>query len=251
MMDHFSHISGNKQQISALFGMLERGSVPQGLVFAGAEHSGKSMVARALAAALLGVSNDDLSRHPDFISMAPIVRDSGSKAYDLDDIRDALTRLGQSAIHGQTVAIFDDANVMSTAAQNALLKTLEEPVGKTVVILVVHELSAMLPTVLSRIVTIPFAPNPDRTVSPECLDDVKNLTSSSLVDRLKAAQSLGKRDVLDVDDLLAALAVELKRQGRVSAKAFDAILKTRERIAANGNSTIAFEQLALQLGKYE
>lgn len=251
MMDSFSHISGHKPQISALLGMVERGTLPHGLVLAGAEHSGKATVARALAAALLGVSNDELSRHPDFIAMAPIVRDSGSRAYDLDDIRDALTRLGQSAVHGQTIAIFDDANVLSVAAQNALLKTLEEPAGKTVVILVVHELSAMLPTVLSRTVTVPFAPNADRAVSPECLDDVKHLTSSSLVDRLKVAQSLGKREVLDVDALLGALVAELERSGRTTSRALDAVLKTRERIAGNGNSTIAFEQLALQLGKYE
>ncbi len=251
MMDRFSHISGNKPQISALFGMLERGTLPHGLVFAGAEHSGKATVARALAAELLGVSNQDLLRHPDFIAMAPIVRDSGSRAYDLDDIRDALTRLGQSAVHGQTVAIFDDANVLSVAAQNALLKTLEEPVGNTVIILVVHELSAMLPTVLSRTVTLAFAPNDNRVVPPEYLDDVKNLISSSLVDRLKVAQSLGKRDVLDVDLLLGALVAELERSGRVTAKVLDAVLKTRERISGNGNSTIAFEQLALQLGKYE
>ena len=183
--------------------------------------------------------------------MTPIVRDSGARAYDLDDIRDALNRLGQSAVYGQTVAIFDDANVLSTAAQNALLKTLEEPAGKTVVILVVHELSAMLPTVLSRTVTIPFAPNVDRAVSQECLDDVKNLTSSSLVDRLKVAQSLGKRENLDLDELLGALVRELERLERNTSKALNAVLKTRERIAANGNSTIAFEQLALQLGKYE
>ena len=251
MMSTFSHISGHKPQISAFLDMLERGTLPHGLVLAGAEHSGKSMVARALAAGLLGVSNDDLARHPDFISMAPIVRDSGSRAYDLDDIRDALVRLGQSAIHGQTVAIFDDANILSTAAQNALLKTLEEPSGKTVVILVVHELSAMLPTVLSRTVTIPFAPNLDRIVPAECLDDVKNLTSSSLVERLKVAQNLGKREVLDVDELLGALVLELERSERATSKALSAVLKTRERIAANGNSTIAFEQLALQLGKYE
>lgn len=251
MMDSFSHISGHKQQILALLGMLERGSVPQGLVLSGAEHSGKSTIARALAAGLLGVSIDELSRHPDYISMTPIIRDSGSRAYDLDDIRDALTRLGQSAIHGQTVAIFDDANILSTAAQNALLKTLEEPAGKTVIILVVHELSSMLPTVLSRTVTIPFAPNADRELPVECLDDVKNLMSSSLVDRLKVAQSLGKREVLDVDELLGALVVALERSERATSKVLNAVLKTRERIAANGNSTIAFEQLALQLGKYE
>ncbi len=250
-MERFSHISGHKHQISALLGMLERGAVPQGLVLSGAEHSGKSMVAKALAAALLGALETDLSRHPDFISMSPIIRDSGSKAYDLDDIRDMLGRLGQSALHGQTVAIIDDANILSVAAQNALLKTLEEPAGKTVVILVVHELASMLPTILSRVVTIPFSPSADHAVSEELTDDVKNLSSSSLVDRLKVAQTLGKRDAVDIDVLLGALLQQLKHQQKYSSKALNAVLKARERIAANGNFTIALEQLVIQLGTYE
>ncbi len=251
MNECFSHIYGHKRQILALSGMLERGTIPQGLVFSGAEHIGKAMVARALAASILGVLESDLARHPDFISMQPVVRDSGSKAYDLDDIRDMLGRLGQSAMHGQTVAIIDDADVLSTAGQNALLKTLEEPTGKTVVILVVHELASMLPTILSRVVTIPFFSESDQPISDECAADVKNLSSSSLVERLKAAQALGKRDAVDIDALFVALLQTLKHQQKYSSKALNAVLKARERIAANGNFTIALEQLVIQLGTYE
>lgn len=251
MNECFLHISGHKRQILALTGMLERGTLPQSLVLSGAEHIGKSTIARALAASILGVPEVDLSRHPDFISMTPIIRDSGSKAYDLDDIRATLGRLGRSAIHGQTVAIIDDANVLSIAGQNALLKTLEEPIGKTVVILVVHEITVMLPTILSRVVNITFFQDSNRVVSDEYADDLKNLSSSSLVERLKIAQALGKRDTVDIDVLLLALLQNLKHQQKYSSKALNAVLKTRERIAANGNFTIALEQLVIQLGAYE
>ncbi len=290
MQERFSHICGHKHQIPGLLGLLERGAIPQGLVFAGAEHLGKATIAHTCAAALLNVPLQDLSRHPDVLLLAPSIRDSGKKAYDLDDIREALRRLGQSSIYGRTVMIIDDANVLSAAAQNALLKTLEEPHGNTVILFVVHELSAMLPTVLSRTVTIPFSsvvdeelraaasaslvseenvehalnaaagrPGiffpllscPDHPDLDERLADVKNLLSSSVVDRLKAAQALGKREAFDLDELLVCLLRTIKNTQKYSSKTLNAVLQTRERIAANGNSTIALEQLALQLGVYE
>lgn len=290
MQERFSHICGHKQQISGLLGLLERGAIPQGLVFAGAEHLGKATIAHACVAALLNVPLHDLSRHPDVLLLVPSIRESGKKAYDLDDIREALRRLGQSPIYGRAVLVIDDANVLSVAAQNALLKTLEEPNGNTVIVFIVHELSSMLPTVLSRTVTIPFSlvadealhtaalknsvpeesiehaliaaagrpgiffsflSHTDHSDLDERLADVKSLLSSSVVDRLKGAQALGKREALDLDELLVCLLRMMKNTKKYSSKTLNAVLKTRERIAANGNSTIALEQLALQLGVYE
>ncbi len=257
---YFSHIIGHKRQISTLEGMIHRGTVPQGLVLAGPEHVGKSTIAMSFASAVLGSAISDLSRHPDFILLTPTMKESGAKLYEIEDIRDAIARLGQSAIHGTTVMIIDDANVLSTAGQNALLKTLEEPVGKTTVIFVAHHVSALLSTVLSRMVTLSFGLLSgedakklammfpvDQTTIDERVDDVRRVLSGSLVERLKAAQTIGKREAVDSDALLLSLAIELKRTRKYSSKTLEAVLKTRERITANGNSIIALEQLAVSL----
>ena len=218
--------------------------------FCGPEHIGKAEVARCLAASLLQVPVSELGRHPDVILLTPETKENGLRAYDIDSIRDALHRLGQSSMLGMTVAIIDDANVLSTACQNALLKTLEEPNPSTVIILVCHDESALLPTIRSRAVVLSFFGAPP-TGSEEAQSDAKRLASASLVERLKAAQEIAKRESQDVESLFVVLIQTLHATNRATAQSLDAVLKTRERLAAHANSTVALTELAVQLGQYE
>lgn len=249
MIADFSRILGHKRQISALSAMVSRGGVPQGLVLSGPEHAGKSMIGRLLAASLLSTPEEELSRHPDFVLLTPTVKESGSRMYDLDAIRDALQRLGQSPMTGQTVVVIDDANVLSVAGQNALLKTLEEPVSTMTIIFIVHDLAAMLPTILSRVVVIPFGSVDElpSTVDAALLEGATLLISGSLVERLKSAQALAKMGGVDIDDLLLALARALKNAHKISSKTLSALLDIREGVAKNGNLLILLEQFALSL----
>jgi hypothetical protein len=82
-------------------------------------------------------------------------------------------------------------------------------------------------------------------------NDAKRLVSTSLVERLKAAQEITKQESKDVESLLIALIAELHRTNRATANSLDAVLKTRERLGANANSTVALTELAVQLGQYE
>jgi replication-associated recombination protein RarA len=246
----FLQILGHKRQITALDRFVAAGSRSGVFVFCGPEHIGKATVARCFAAGLLQVPASELDRHPDVIALAPEVKENGTRAYDVDTIRDALHRLGQSSMLGTTVAIIDDANTLNAASQNALLKTLEEPNASTVVILISHDESALLPTIRSRAVTLSFfgtAP----AGSEEVQNDARRLASTSLVERLKAAQEIAKRESKDIEPLFIALVHELHRTGRAFATSLDAILKARERLTANANSTVALTELAVQLGQYE
>lgn len=246
----FSQILGHKRQITALERFLANGSQSGVFVFCGPEHIGKATVARCFAAGLLQVPMSELERHPDVIALAPETKENGLRAYDVDSIRDALHRLGQSSILGTTVAIIDDANALNIASQNALLKTLEEPNASTVIVLVCHDESALLPTIRSRAVTLSFfgvAPNG----SDEVRADAKRLASTSLVERLKAAHEIAKRESKDMEPLLIALVRSLHEANRATAKSLDAVLKTREQLSANANSTVALTELAVQLGQYE
>ncbi len=246
-MDNFSQILGHKRQITGLQRMMDAGRTPGVLVLSGPEHIGKATVARAFVSAVLGVPTEELSRHPDAVLLTPEIRDNGTRVYEIEAIRETLMRLGQSAVYGKTVVIIDDADALSTAGQNALLKTLEEPIGDTTIILIAHDIAALLPTVRSRSVVIPFfGQGPE--ASETMMEDVRRLSASSTVERLKAAQTIAKRDVLDADGLLAVLAHELHRTGKSSAKSLQSILATRDKIAVNGNSTVALEQLAVSLG---
>ena len=66
------------------------------------------------------------------------------------------------------IYILEDAEKMTPAAQNALLKTLEEPPSYAVIILLADGTSAFLPTIMSRCVTLPLRPVPEKAVE-KCL----------------------------------------------------------------------------------
>src|SRR3712207_9357567 len=55
------------------------------------------------------------------------------------------------------VFVVEQAELLSAAAQNALLKTLEEPAGRTLIVLLTDQPGALLPTIRSRCQVVPFA----------------------------------------------------------------------------------------------
>jgi DNA polymerase III subunit delta' len=94
--------------------------------------------------------------HPDF-TLA--VRAEGRSEVLIDQVRDLIARLGTRPSRGsRRVAIIDDAETLGIPAQNALLKTLEEPPGATIIFLVAANERALLDTVRSRLRLVRFAP---------------------------------------------------------------------------------------------
>lgn len=125
---------------------------------------GKTAVAERFACALLGMdgstSKSTPTAHPDFMRVSrPVEETEGGRKRDIsiDSVRELTARLSLAAIHGTKVAIIDDADGMSVGAQNALLKTLEEPSGKAIIILITDDIEEILPTIRSRAVPLAFA----------------------------------------------------------------------------------------------
>ncbi|ENO3940331.1 DNA polymerase III subunit delta' [Aeromonas veronii] len=88
----------------------------------------------------------DKGNHPD---LGTITRDS--KTIGVEAIREICTRLQGSAQLGRgKVVIIPDAERMTESAANALLKTLEEPAGDSLLLLITSQVSRLLPTILSR-----------------------------------------------------------------------------------------------------
>lgn len=88
----------------------------------------------------------DKGNHPD---LGTITRDS--KTIGVEAIRELCTRLQSSAQLGRgKVVIIPDAERMTESAANALLKTLEEPAGDSLLLLIASQVSRLLPTILSR-----------------------------------------------------------------------------------------------------
>jgi DNA polymerase-3 subunit delta' len=83
----------------------------------------------------------------------------------IDRVRELASRLQLTAFEGRfKIAIIAGAHRMNPAAQNALLKTLEEPPGSAVLVLLASAPHLLLPTVRSRCQILGFAPLPEAFV---------------------------------------------------------------------------------------
>lgn len=88
----------------------------------------------------------DKGHHPDLGALG-----TDSKTIGVEAIREICTRLQSTAQLGRgKVVIIPDAERMTESAANALLKTLEEPAGDSLLLLIASKVSRLLPTILSR-----------------------------------------------------------------------------------------------------
>ena len=140
--------------------------VPHALLLRGAAGGGKTLFAVRLAAALLCRSDDppcdkcDSCRlcaagsHPDRIAVA-VAEDR--REIVVDQVRDLIHAVGLTArFGGRKVVVVDPAEQMNRHAANTLLKTLEEPPGETVFLLVSSNHALLLATIRSRCQSIDF-----------------------------------------------------------------------------------------------
>jgi DNA polymerase-3 subunit delta' len=189
----------------------------------------------------------------------------------VDTVRELALRLRRPAFEngpvvdgtaspGVKVAILVDAHRMNDSAQNALLKTLEEPTASTWLILIVPHERTVLPTIASRCLRLRFAPPPDAgvpVVSEQADALLRVLLEGSAAARLDTAEALGK----ERSDVLAALAGLEDRLGRAvrtdaaggmsvvpwrkAVTLLDRVGAAREALEQNGNVQLTLEELLL------
>lgn len=119
------------------------------LLLIGPEGSGKSTAAHLLIATVLDVPTDKLYSHPYFVSIEPqknsISIDAVRKLQDFTRLKTTGTKQLRRAI------LIQDAHALTTEAQNAFLKLLEEPPADTLIVLTAQGNDSLLPTILSRV----------------------------------------------------------------------------------------------------
>lgn len=117
--------------------------------------------------------------HPDNYILEP---EEADKAIKVDQVRDLVSFVVQtSQLGGRKVVLIEPVESMNINAANALLKSLEEPSGDTVLLLVSHQSSRLLPTIKSRCVQ-QACPLPSEAVSlawlaaalPDCNEQERN-----------------------------------------------------------------------------
>ena len=170
----FRDVIGHRAVVGLLARSIGRDSLPPSLIFAGPAGVGKRLTAMAAAQALnclTPAESDDGLRdacgectactriargvHPDVLIVGP--GDSG--AIKIDQVREIVDRAAYRPFEGKRrVVIVDEADAMVVAAQNALLKTLEEPPPSSVFMLVTARPDMLLATVRSRCPRLRFRP---------------------------------------------------------------------------------------------
>ena len=210
--------------VRLLRNVLERRRIPSGLLFWGPGGVGKRLAALEFAKALncLNLKTDACGEclscrkiahgnHPDLHTLAPVKK---SRNIDVEAIDGIIEAASLRPYEGRwRVFIIQDAERMREPAQNHLLKTLEEPVGKSVFILVTEHPQWLLPTIRSRCQRVRFgALRPEtvveilqreREVSPEEAGAVAALSGGQM-DRAFDLLDTDKRTV--VFDVITRLA---------------------------------------------
>lgn len=147
-------IIGHEKQLNFLKRMADSGKIPHALLFTGQEKLGKKTVALQFISSLLGENPEN---HPDFILISSPKQDLKVKQIQINQIRDLSWRLSLKPIKSSLkAAIVDGAHLMTREAQNCFLKTLEEPKGNAILILITEHPNFLLPTIVSRCETFKF-----------------------------------------------------------------------------------------------
>jgi DNA polymerase-3 subunit delta' len=297
----FSEVMAQPLATGALRAALRRGILHHAYLFGGPPGVGKGTAARLVAQAAncqggvagpAGLREDPCgacppcrkiahATHPDVIALAEereMVRRgtweaeggrSPSREIVVAQIRDLVDRrLALRRFEGRRrVVVIDPAEAMNAQAQNALLKTLEEPPEGTTLILVSSSPDALLPTIRSRCLRITFGPLPDALVaealvrrgrSPEEARGAAALAGGSLA----RAEALAGDEVAAVTTSLRAVAALrpdaplgwlafARSLGRTTAKGEEAEDGSdREQVAEVGQALLAWwrDVLAVQAG---
>jgi DNA polymerase III subunit delta' len=165
----FAQILGHQKQIEIVCQALNHGRLHHAYLFVGAEGVGKKTIALGLAKAIhCSAATGDFcstcpdcariqdSNHPDVRIIEPL---PGKKEISIQQIRELEKELNFRSFSGKKkIAVLDPATLMNLPAQNALLKTLEEPHGDSLLILIANNGGALLPTLRSRCLRITFGP---------------------------------------------------------------------------------------------
>jgi len=150
---------GHKKQWSMLKKLAENKNFSHAYLFAGPEKLGKRTLALEWASLLFNNAKN-IANHPDFMLLEPV-----EKEIKISQIRGLIQKMSLKSSSSLKVAIIDNAHAMNQESQTALLKTLEEPQGDSILILISDKAHYLFSTILSRVQTIRFNPVSDQEIS--------------------------------------------------------------------------------------
>ena len=293
----FNNIIGHEEIIGHLKNAIESGKISHSYIFTGEPGSGKKLLAGTFAATLQCEAGgtepcqkcDSCKKamgknHPDII----MVSHEKPGTITIDEIRDqVINDIDIRPYYSPyKIYIIADADLMTPQAQNALLKTIEEPPEYAVILLLTNNIGGLLPTIQSRCVRLDLKGSIGRAKEAATSQEFAEMTQNALrilkyantmevYELSDAIKSLSEdkqnindyldifqfwfRDVLmfkatqEIDNLVFKQEINFIRE-QAKQRSYenlenilDSIQKTKVRLKANVNFDLAFELLFLTI----
>lgn len=275
------NIIGHSIQIEQLMQLIKTNKLSHAYIFEGQDGIGKFLVAKKIAAEILGVKNVDTDAC-DINIIEP----------EDDLIKVSKIRLlGEEIILRPTVSekkvfIIRDGELMNEAAQNALLKVLEEPPEYAVIIIVTSNKEKLIRTIKSRCTSFKFLPLSDEQIKSfykdeEINEDIIKFSRGSIgkIEKLKSKnyiqdiveiyESLKDRNLLrlnktftklkeykeDIQEILEIITLkyfdELSQNYEKRINQIEIIEECKQNLKRNANFDIALDYMMLRLCEIE
>ena len=254
----WAEVIGQEHVVQTLKNAIAADRVGHAYLFAGPRGTGKTTLARLLAKAVNCLAEDRAARPCNECEFCKAVNENrfmdlieidAASNTSVDDVRDLRDKINFSPSQGKyKIYIIDEVHMLSTAAFNALLKTLEEPPPHAIFVLATTEIHKIPATVLSRCQRHEFR----RVPVDEIVGQLKNIVKAENIQTDDEALAViarqaggGMRDAISLLDQLSSTGAKITLQltqtvlgTATSQTVLDLIESIQDQSPASGLETI-------------
>ena len=290
----FDKIIGNDKIKEMLYKSVKDKKTSHSYLFVGIEGIGKKEIAKEFAKMLLCISDNkycntcksciefDSNNNPDFLYIEP-----EGNSVKIEQIRYIQRKIQEKPIiSNKKVYIINDADKMTTEAQNCLLKTLEEPPEYSTIILIGSNENMFLSTIKSRCMIIHFLKIEDekirkyleekyelKDISTNMLEMfqgsigkaillkdkkeqyekieliIKSLSQKSIIDILNMSEILykSKEEIFDILEYINVILIKLAKTDYEYIKCINSVEETKTRLKQNANYDMSIDNMLFNM----
>ena len=203
-----------EKQKNYFINLIKQNSLGHAYLFSGQDSEDKRIFAENICAMLTG---RDFGNNPDLKFIRPDAKETpapsssvdchsekgragggaGKHRIDIESIRDLKSFMFLKPHSSEyKLAVIEDAETISDAAANAMLKILEEPPKHSVIILISSKPRQLPATILSRCETVVFLPQPEIQTeeADKALAELRKVVKQSIAERIKYAKQLHEKE---------------------------------------------------------
>lgn len=290
----FDKIIGNDKIKEMLYKSVKDKKTSHSYLFVGIEGIGKKEIAKEFAKMLLCISDNkycnicksciefDSNNNPDFLYIEP-----EGNSVKIEQIRYIQRKIQEKPIiANKKVYIINDADKMTTEAQNCLLKTLEEPPEYSTIILIGSNENMFLSTIKSRCMIIHFSKIEDekirkyleekyelKDISTNMLEIfqgsigkaillkdkkeqyekieliIKSISQKSIIDILNMSEILykSKEEIFDILEYINVILIKLSKIDYEYIKCINSVEETKTRLKQNANYDMSIDNMLFNM----